>query len=172
MTEQRDRIVRHITDNPGVYFNQLVRQLDLAQGQAQYHLRRLLRNSAVDDVHLYGYTHYFPPEADEWERGAFALARRETARDVILYLVGHGPSSPADVVAELEIARSTLEWHLDHLIEQNIVEKHRDAQRRVTVTLTRPTATVRVLSEVAPSVSGRMVDRFTRLVDEMLEEAD
>jgi predicted transcriptional regulator len=172
MTEQRERIIHYVSDHPGVYFSELVRQLDLARGQTQYHLRRLLRSGDLENLDLYGHTHYFASERDEWKRSAFALARRETPRDVLIYLVENGPSPPAEVASDLGIARGTLEWHLDRLEEQKIVEKHRDSRRRVTLTLTRPTTTVHVLSAVAPSVTGRMVDRFTRLVDGLLDSPE
>jgi len=49
------------------------------------------------------------------------------------------------------------------------VEKRRDARNRVTLALTRPEDTVRVLDAVQPSVPERFVDRFERLVDDLLD---
>ena len=40
-TDTRERIAAHVEHNPGVHFSELVRDLDLAPGQVQYHLRRL-----------------------------------------------------------------------------------------------------------------------------------
>ena len=126
MTETRDRIATHVSTHPGVHFNELVEVLDLAPGQVQYHIRRLLDHDVLAREELYGRTHYFPPEYDEWERGALALIRRETARDILAYLIEHGPIPPGSVADELNIARSTVEWHLDHFVEQDVVEKRRD----------------------------------------------
>jgi hypothetical protein len=36
--------------------------------------------------------------------------------------------------------------------------------------LTRPAATARLLQRAEPTLPGRLVDRFTRLVDDVLEE--
>ena len=170
MTAQRDRIHRHVSDHPGIHFNQLARELDLATGQLQYHLKKLRRADDVVSESLYGRTHYFTPEYDDWERGAVAVLRRETARDVLLYLIEDGPSAPAPVADDLDIARSTLEWHLDHLIEQQLVEKRRDERGRVTLVLARPGETADLLRLVEPSVPERLVDRFTRLVDNLVSE--
>jgi DNA-binding MarR family transcriptional regulator len=80
----------------------------------------------------------------------------------------NGPSAP-DIVADgLNIARSTLEWHLDHLVEQDLVDKQRDARNHVTLVLSHPEETARMLRLVEPSVADRLVDRFTRLVDGLL----
>ena len=107
----------------------------------------------------------------EWERSALALLRRETARDILVYLIEHAPTDPTTVADALDIARSTLEWQLDRLIEQNLVTKQRDDRRRVTLVLVNPANTARLLVEIRPSLSERMVDRFTRLTDQFLEDA-
>jgi len=170
MTHQRDRIHDYIATHPGEHFNALTRSLDLAPGQVQYHLKKLQRQDQIVEEHLYGRTHYYTPEYDEWERGAIAVLRRETARDILFYLLENGSCTPDSVADALEIARSTLEWHLDHLVEQDLVEKERDKNNHVTLVVPKPTKTVRLLKEVTPSLSDRMLDRFTRLVDNLFSE--
>lgn len=171
MSDQRERISEHVTTHPGVHFNELTRELGLAPGQAQYHLKRLQRAEAVDAERLYGRTHYYTPEYGEWERGALAVLRRETARDVLVRLIADGPSSPGTVADEVGIARSTLEWHLDHLVEQDLVVKERDARNHVTLRIARPDETVEMLRAIKPSLPERLVDRFTRLVDSLVADA-
>lgn len=170
MSEQRDRLREYIAAHPGQHFSGLARALDLAPGQVQYHLRRLRRQDRVVEEHLYGRTHYYTPEYDPWERAGIALLWRETARDVVIYLLDEGPSEPTAVADALDIARGTLEWHLDHLTAQDIVEKRRDAQNHVTLCVSHPQETARLLEEVAPSLSEQMLDRFTRLVDNLLSD--
>lgn len=173
MAETARLIEGYVQENPGVHFSGIVDGLGTAPGQTQYHLRALVGSDELVKQDLYGRTHYYPPAYGEWERGALALLRRETARDVLLYLfersvVGEevGPRGVADA---LGIARSTLEWHLDHLVEQNVVVKRR-VGNRVYLRLTEPERTIELLREIQPSVPGRLVDRFIRLVDGMLEE--
>jgi len=170
VSDQRDRIYRHVDAHPGIHFNELGRELDLATGQLQYHLGKLRRDDRVVAESLYGRTHYYTPEYDDWERSAVAVLRRETARDVLLELIESGPSAPATVADELDIARSTLEWHLDHLTEQGLVEKRRDDRGRVTLALATPEETAALLRRVEPSIPDRLVDRFTRLVDNLVGE--
>lgn len=169
MTDTRGRIADHVRRHPGVHFRAVVRDLDLATGQVQYHLHRLLADEAVVADDLYGRTHYYPPGYGEWERAALALVRRETARDVLGYLMEHGRTPAATVADDLDVARSTLEWHLGHLVEQSLVEKRSDGNR-VALVLADPDATARLLARVTPSLPDRMVDRFARLVDRLLAE--
>lgn len=170
MTETRAAIREAIRTHPGIHFNELVRTLDLAPGQVQYHLKRLRTDSAVVDEQLYGRTHYYPPEYDQWERQALALLHRETAGDIVAYLLANGPTHPEMVAENLEIARSTLEWHLDRLDDHGLVMKHRDQQNHVILTVDNRTKTIRVLRNADPSLVNRFVDRFTRLVDQLLHE--
>lgn len=95
---------------------------------------------------------------------------RETAQDILFYLLEYGLSKPDPVANEPDIARSTLEWHLDHLVEQNLVKKQRDKHNHVTVVVSKPTETVHLLDKITPSLSNRMLDRFTCLVDNLLPE--
>lgn len=170
MSETRTRIADYVRAHPGVHFSGLVRRLELGPGQVQYHLRRLREEGTVVVEDLYGRSHYYPPEYDAWERAALALLRRETAGDVVAYLLESGPTDPSTVADELDVARSTLEWHLDRLTARGLVDKRRDERNRVTLVVARPADTVALLRDADPTLRERLVDRFTRLVDRFLAE--
>lgn len=159
-----------VSENPGIHFNELVRSVNMATGQVQYHMRRLTEGGEVDDASLYGRTHYYPAGYPEGDRGAVALLRRETAREIVLHLVENGESHPSEIAESLEIARSTLEWHLGRLEEQGLVEKSRRSGSRVTVSAVDEERTVEMLSDISPSLPDTLVDRFVTAVDRMLEE--
>ncbi|MFB6152956.1 MAG: winged helix-turn-helix transcriptional regulator [Halodesulfurarchaeum sp.] len=168
MSQTRRRIADEVRSRPGIHFNGLVRSLDLATGQVQYHLRKLRSDGDVEREEVYGRTHYYPDAFGEWEQAALALLRRETTREVVGLLLERGPSRPAELAEELALARSTLEWHLNHLVEQDMVVKHRGPRNHVTLELTRPEETVALLQEADPSLLESMVSRYTRLVDQLL----
>lgn len=171
MSETRERIARHVRGHRGIHFSGLVRDLDLAPGQVQYHLKRLRSIDAVVEEDRYGRTHYYPPDCDPWERGVLSVLRRETAGDIAAVLHERETAQPEAVADRLDIARSTLEWHLDHLVEQGVVVKRRDERNHVTLALVRPAETAALLEEVSPSKPARMVDRFVRLTDRLLDDA-
>lgn len=171
MSETRQRVREAVEDDPGIHFRGLVRSLSLAPGQVQHHVRRLRRSDAVVAEDYRGRTHYYPPAMDAWERQAVAVLRRETARDVVAHLLERGASDPSEVTASVGVARSTLEWHLDALVDAGVVEKRRDDGNRVTLVAVRPAETAELLAAVAPSLAGRLVDRFERLFDALVEDA-
>ena len=173
MSELRSRIQECVYHNPGIHFNELGRTLDIATGQTQHHLRRLQQTDRVKREAVCGRTHYFPPTYSAWERGAIALLRRETTREIVGYLLRNEREHPGDLADQLEIARSTVEWHLSNLIEYDLVEKThitRDGTDRIVVEVTEPDAVYRLLREIEPGFTDRLVDRFTRLADELLAE--
>jgi len=170
VSETRERIRAHAAANPGVHFRALVRDLDLATGQVQYHLRRLRRADRLVGEEVDGRTHYFDPAVDPTERRQLAVCRRETARDVLLVLAEDAPARPADVADAVGVARSTLEYHLDRLVAADLVEKRRDEAGRVCLALTDDALVARRLESVTPTAPERLVDRFTRLADGLLEE--
>lgn len=122
MTDVRRRVREHVRGNPGVHFNALARNLDLATGQAQYHLRRLGRNDEVVAERIRGRTHYFDPAYAAWERRTLALYRRETARKLITLLLDEGRLPAATLADRLGLARSTVSWHLDSLADAGLVD--------------------------------------------------
>lgn len=168
--EARERVAARIRADPGIHFNALVRATGLARGQVQYHLRRLTRTGRAVADERYGRTHYFPPGYDAWERGALALLRRETTAEVVgLLLDEDGLPAPA-VADRVGIARSTLSHHLEGLTERGLVETRRDADGRVVLASAAPERTARLLRTAEPTLPERLVDRFARLVDSLLEE--
>lgn len=167
MPDTRAQIRRHVRDTPGVHFNQVGRDLDIATGQVQYHLRRLVRNDELAVERIGGRTHYFEPSFDPWERRALAFLRRETSREILVRLRTDGPKRPKTLASDLDLARSTISWHVSTLAENGIVEKSDD--RPMTLTLNRPDRTAELIETVSPSLPDQLVDRFVRTVDEFFE---
>jgi predicted transcriptional regulator len=167
MPDTRARIRRHVRDTPGVHFNRVGRDLDIATGQAQYHLRRLVRDGEISVERIGGRAHYFDPAFDPWERRTVAFLRRETAREILVRLHADGPTRPKALADELDLARSTVSWHVSNLVESGIVEK--SDERPMHLSLAFPERTATLLDEVSPSLPDRIVDRFVRTVDSLFE---
>ena len=155
--------------NPGIHFNEICRELDIATGQTQYHVRRLAKQETIRTESISGRTHYYPPTFSAWERGAIALLRRETSREIVLLLFTYDDLCPAEIADKLDVARSTVEWHLSRLVEYDIVTKDRTDSTLV-VRLRKQTELYRLLREIEPRLIDRLVDRFARLTDELFDD--
>lgn len=108
MSETRTAIADVVRSRPGIHVNELVRSLVFASRQVQYHLGRLADDRSVVAERLYGRTHFYPPTDDDWERRALALLCRETAGNVVAYLLANGPARPTTVAADLDGGRPPL----------------------------------------------------------------
>ena len=172
MSETRTRIRECVYRNPGVHFNEISRKLDIATGQTQYHLRKLIRGERLEKESIAGRAHYYPPTYSEWERGAIALLRRETTREIVLYLLRNDSATPAELTDRLDLARSTIERHLSRLIDAEIVTKERldDSTTELVVQLMNESDVYRLLREIEPRLLDRVVDRFSRLADDLLDD--
>lgn len=169
MSDVRASISRHLEEHPGVHVSALVRDLGLAPGQVQYHLDALRGRDAVVAERFRGRTHYYPPDIPATHRRSIAVLRRETARDIVVTLIESGPSRPGDVTDAIGIARGTLEYHVEALTAEGLVEKHRSIDGAVTLYVPTPERTLELVATTSPATTDRLIDRFTRLVDILLE---
>jgi predicted transcriptional regulator len=169
MSETRSRVLDCIYDNPGIHFSAIGRTLDIANGQTQYHIRKLCREGSLEKEKVCGRTHYYPPTFSVWERGVIALLRRETTREIVLLLLRKEPLPPNEIADRLELARSTVEWHLSRLVEYDIAQKQ-ETDDGLVIELTKDEELYRLLREIQPRLIDRVVDRFSRLTDSLLDD--
>ena len=169
MPTTRTRVRSHVCEMPGVHFNQIKRDLDLATWQVQYHLQRLVADGELEVERVGGRAHYFDLEFDPWERRTLAYLRRETAREIIVRLHSEGTIQPSTLTDDLDLARSTVSWHVSNLTEADILVKSDD--RPMTLRLAHPERTADLLETVSPSLPDRLVDRFMRTVDSLFDDA-
>ena len=163
-------VATYVSNNPGVHFNGLVEALDLAPEKLHRAREQLEQEHSIAIGEFYGQTHYYPPGYEHWERSAIALLRRETSREILLVLLADSPKTSSEIATEVGIARSTLEWQLDRLLDAGLISKNREtwphelrAKRRTDVEA--------LLTEIEPTLPERWLDRTTRLLDHLLEDA-
>lgn len=162
-------LVAHVNESPGTHFNELVRRLGVAPDT----LHRLQAEAEAADAIVvdehYGKTHFYPADISPENRRVLALLRRETSREILVCLLNEAPTTPTTVAERVDIARSTLEWHLDRLIDAELVAKRRDG-RRVLLVVPGADRVEDLLADIEPRMADRVLDRTTRLFDHLFEE--
>lgn len=162
-------IATYVSNNPGVHFNELAEGLGLPPEKLHRAREQLQQEHSITIAEFYGQTHYYPPGYEHWERSAIALLRRETSREILLVLLADGSTTAATLATEVGIARSTLEWQLDRLLDAGLVSKNRETWPHE-ITVERPDDIEALLAELEPTLPERWVDRTTRLLDHLLED--
>lgn len=172
MNEVRSRIYSEIQESPGIHFNELVRRLAIAPGQAQYHIRRLRSTRKVVEHRLGGRTHYFSGDVREEDRQAIAVLRRETANAILSLILEEEHLAPKQASSQLELARSTVSYHLDRLEDAGLVKKGHGPDGKMRLSAPDSRRANELLDTTDPDMVDRLTDRFERLVDGLLERRE
>lgn len=169
VAKTRQHIRSTVESTPGIHFSELVRQSGFAPGQVQYHIRQLRKAEQIVEEACYGQTHYYPTGFDKHERRVIALLRRETTSAIVhMLLEDDAALHPTEIASSLSLARSTVEYHLDRLEAETVIEK-REGLNGMTIHVVDPDNMARLQEVTHPTLSKRLVDRFERLVDDLGE---
>lgn len=168
MSDVRDSIQDEIQAVPGIHFNEVVRRLQLAPGQVQYHIRRLIATDEIVKDSLGGRTHYFPQGVPPEDRQAIAVLRRESANAILTLALENGEVRPKHVADRFDLARSTVEYHLERLEATGLIQKGYSPDGTMHVSVPCSDRGEELLSVTDPDMVDRLTDRFDRLVDGLL----
>ncbi len=124
----RKNIYKLIEEYPGLHMREISRRTDLAMNLVRYHLDQLKRYEMVEVIEENEYKRYFPKEGgrrvDYSDKRYLALLRQEIPLSVVLYLLNKGKAvSHSDIKDELDIAPSTLSYHLKKMEKKELLEK-------------------------------------------------
>lgn len=167
--DTRRAIYEALQASPGAHFSKLQRELDLATGTLQYHLRVLEDRDLVEVKKDGRYTRYFPSfEVDRRDKDALGLLRQETPRRVVLDLLEHGTSQLTEISDRLDLAPSTVSFHMDKLREADVARR----PERGRYELVDEERLVDLLTTYQESFADRAVDRIVSLVTGLSRDPD
>lgn len=120
--EVREKIIKIILENPGIHTNEILRDLDLAKGQLQWHLDILLSNGIIKMKKLGQYkTFYSKLNNKDLDYTKILISKSDTASN-ILDLIKKNPGINSKTISEnLKLNRSSVKYHVDKLIKREIV---------------------------------------------------
>lgn len=159
--DTRREIYGALQASPGAHFSKLQRELDLATGTLQYHLKVLVDRELVEVRRDGRYTRYFPSfQVDRRDKEALGLLRQETPRRIVLDLLEHGASQLTDISDRLDLAPSTVSFHLDKLMDASLAERPERGRYRIVD----PDRLQDLLVTYQESFADQAVDRLISLV--------
>jgi predicted transcriptional regulator len=115
------RVLRYVLAHEGAHFREIQRNLRLATGQADHHLRRLVRVGLLARTRLGGEVHFFPVSRPRAERRPMAALRHPARRTVSRALLDGAPVQLRELVARTGVPESTLLHHLRTLVKAGVV---------------------------------------------------
>jgi len=122
--ETRQRIYETILRNPGIHQAGIAHLLTMRKSLAEYHLIYLEKNKAILAIKENGYKRYYLKGADVDNSGRqlLGLVRQEIPSRIVLLLLKNQILQHKDLVEQLNMAPSTISYHLNKLLKQGVIE--------------------------------------------------
>ncbi len=158
--ENRRKIFRFVSENPGAYFREIKNELGLAIGVLEYHLGYLVKKKLLSTEMVGKKRRYFVSEEVPYlDKRTLGLMRQKMPRRITIFALLNPSCSFQDLVDEFPISKSTLSFHLKKLVKAKILEPVKKGRRRFYRVLD-PEETARVLISYKSSFVDSVVDSF------------
>jgi len=127
--ENRDFIIKLILEQPGIHFNELLRQVGLTAGNLAWHLDILETFKVIKKQRMGQYLLYYPYlEKNPISKLDPKLQKSKTTLE-ILQLIGDHPGIYQNQIAKrMDLDHKTVKYHLDKLLEVDIVETRKNGR--------------------------------------------
>lgn len=119
----RLKIYSLIVNNPGLHLMELKRKLAIPKTTLKYHLKCLEKNKLILSNCDYGYKRFFASnQFGIDDKKILGVLRQKVPRQIIYYLCCYVSGSEMEIAQELEKDQSTISYHLQKLMDVNIIE--------------------------------------------------
>lgn len=122
--EARKLTFETVKDNPGIHLREIDRIAGIPLGTIRYHLRVLEKKKLITVRKEGKYMRYYAKgEIDRSDKDRLAVLRKELPRTIILFLMEYPDSSHKEITEVLDVAPSTISYHMKRLIKDGMVDK-------------------------------------------------
>jgi predicted transcriptional regulator len=161
--EIRQSIYSLISTSPGLHFREIQRRTKIATGQLTYHLNYLQKVGLIKFENDGEYLRYYANiQITDEERRILEMLLQKSIRHILLFLLENNNCNHDHLVKNLDIAPSTISWHLKKLIDANIVNKEVEGRRSFYST-NNPELVKKVLIKYKESFLDILLDRFIEM---------
>lgn len=158
-------LLRHIEENPGIRYRELLRLTGLVNGVLTYHLAALEKSDAIKIDRQSRMTRYYPLSVSDKESAVLKYVRHEPVKEIMLFILEHSMCTFSEIVEHTKKAPSTVSSHLKRMKEDGIVlVRYGEYQL---YSLADRDLVYDVLSKYQASLADRIVDNYAELVEEL-----
>jgi predicted transcriptional regulator len=109
-----------------------MRDLDIAIGQADFHLNHLVKGEVLIKDESTSNSRYFVRDKfTREERKMMSFLRREMPRGIVIFLMERGGSTPHELLTAFRITHATLSYHLKRLERAGILSVEQKGRERI-----------------------------------------
>jgi predicted transcriptional regulator len=158
-------LLRHIEQNPGIRYRELLRMTSLVNGVLTYHLAALERADMIKVDRQSGMTRYYPVSVSDGESAILNFIRHEPVRQIVLFILDHELCTFNEIVEHTKKAPSTVSSHLKRLKEAGIVSVRYGEYQLYR--LAEKDLVAEVISKYRASLVDKVVDNYADMVEEL-----
>ena len=163
----QDKIVKYVTEIPGIRYRELLRMTGLSNGVLSYHLRSLDNSGRIKVNRVNNrITRYFSYDVSSKESYVIGLLRQETTRKIILYILEKGTCGFHDIMIHTKKVPSTISWHLTRLKAANIVKVRKQNEFNYYEIGMDRLILQDLLSKYTISFTEKIVDNYVDMINE------
>jgi len=163
--DTRAILLRHIEENPGIRYRELLRMTGFVNGVLTYHLAALEKSDAIKVDRQTRMTRYYPLSVSESDSAVLKFVRHEPVREIMLFVLEHSMCTFAEIVGHTGKAPSTVSSHLKRLKEAGIVSVRYGEYQLYS--LADRELVYDVLSKYQASIADRVVDNYAGMMEEL-----
>jgi predicted transcriptional regulator len=117
----RRKIYGIVRDCAGAHFREIQRRCKIATGTAKHHLEYLRRQGLIKLERAGNNSRYFPRGFKAENESIMSYLRQKSMRGIILEVFSNPGCIHEDIVKKVNLAPSTVSWHLKKLIDSKII---------------------------------------------------
>jgi predicted transcriptional regulator len=130
--EKRDEIIRLILEMPGIHFNELLRQTDLAPGNLVWHLDILETFKIIRKQRVGQYLIYFPfLDKNPLSKLDLTLQKSKTTLEILQIINDHPGIYQNQLASRMDMNHKTIQYHLNKLTEAEIIRSEQKGRKRL-----------------------------------------
>ncbi len=162
---RRVQILEFIKANPGLHLRGIKRELNLAMGVLQYHLRRLEKDQSIISRRRGLYKRFYKRlDFEVEEQEILGVLFQETERDLLLYLLKTPDATQKELSEFAHISASSTSWHMKRLVEAGLVKSRRQGSFVYYVAKGDPVKILTLLKSYHPRIWERWAGRLADLL--------
>ncbi|MFE3845677.1 winged helix-turn-helix transcriptional regulator, partial [Thermoplasmatota archaeon] len=129
--ETRRKIHDLIKQNPGIHLSKISQILKMRTSLVEYHLLFLEKHEIISPDKETGYKRYYlKGQIGVKDKKYLFILRQKTVLEIILYLLKNDVSLHKVILENVKVSPSTLSYHLNKLIKNDIIELNRYGENK------------------------------------------
>ena len=173
LNENMQRVLQFIQKNPGCHMRQIQRDLNMATGTIQYHLKSLEKTGRVVSERADSHRFYFSFGTFEtFERNILKILNQDSAREILLFIIERKNPTQTDIANSIKISSGTANWHLMRLLEYGIIIEEREGKFKKYQLNGKPDSVIKLLKNYHTSKWNSWSNKLAELFLSISPEED